>query len=75
MNYYDLETQMWDRQRETLRDADRRRLVASARVRPAVERAATPRVGIFAAIAAGFRSLLALDRTPRIEHPRLGDAS
>ena len=71
MNYYDLENQMWDRQRDTLRDADRRRLLAIARSRPDGEGGAAPRLGFLAAIAGGFRSLLALGRTARIP----GDAS
>jgi hypothetical protein len=74
MNYYDLETHMWDKQRETLRDADRRRLVAMAHSRPDVEGGGAPRLGVLAAIVAGFRSLLAPARTSRIERPGLGDA-
>lgn len=75
MNYYDLETHMWDKQRETLRDADRRRLVAMAHSRSDVEGGIAPRLSVLAAIAAGFRSLFAPARTSRIERPGLGDAS
>jgi hypothetical protein len=75
MNYYDLETHMWDKQRETLRDADRRRMVAMARSQPDSKGAAAPRLGVLATIAAGFRSLVGPGRTARIEHPGLGDAS
>ena len=75
MNYYDLETHMWDKQREMLRAADRRRLVAMAHSRSDVEGGAAPRQGVLSAIAAGFRSMLAPGRTARIEHPRLSDAS
>ena len=75
MNYYDLETHMWDKQRETLRNADRRRLVAMAHSRPDVEGGAAPKLGVLAAIAAGFRSLFAPARTSRTERSGLGDAS
>jgi hypothetical protein len=75
MNYYDLENQMWDRQRDTLRDADRRRLVAIGRSRPEGHGAAAPRLGILGTITAGFRSLLVPGRTARIEHAGMGDAS
>jgi hypothetical protein len=75
MNYYDLENQMWERQRDTLHAADRRRLVAMARARPDGQGGPAPRLGILAALGAGFRSLLVPGRTARIEHPRLGDAS
>jgi hypothetical protein len=75
MNYYDLETHMWDRQRETLRDADRRRLVAMAHSRSDVASGVAPRLGLLASIAAGFRSLFGPARTSRIERPGLGDAS
>ena len=74
MNYYDLETHMWDKQRDTLRDADRRRLVAMARSLPDTDAGAGPRLGVLAAIAAGFRSLLVPTHTSRIERPGLGDA-
>lgn len=75
MNYYDLENQMWDRQRDTLRAADRRRLVAMARSRPDEQAGRTARVSVWTAVASGVRSLLVPGRTARIEHPRLGDAS
>ena len=71
MNYYDLENQMWERQRDSLRDADRRRLLAIARSRPDGDRGAASRFGFLAAIAAGFRSLSVPGRTARVE----GDAS
>jgi len=70
MNVYDLENQMWDRQRDTLRAAERRRLVAIAQSPADGEGAAAPRPGFLAAIAGGFRSLLAPGRTARIQ----GDA-
>lgn len=75
MNYYDLENHMWERQRDTLRDADRRRMVANAGSRPDVQRTTASGIGILAALAAGLRSLLVPGRTARIDHPRLGDAS
>jgi hypothetical protein len=67
---YDLENRMWDRQRDMLRDADRDRLVALAQSRPDGEGGAASRPGFLAAIAGGFRSLLAPGRTARIQ----GDA-
>jgi hypothetical protein len=75
MNFYDLETHMWDKQRETLRAADRRRLVAMAHSKSEAEGGAAPRRGFLAAVAAGFGSLLAPARSSRIERPGFGDAS
>jgi len=75
MNYYDLENHMWERQRDTLRNADRRRMVANAGSRPEAQRGTASGMGVLAALAAGLRSLLVPDRTARIEHPRLGDVS
>ncbi len=75
MNCYDLENQMWDRQRDTLRDAERRRLVAIARTRPNGHGGGAPRLGFIAAIAAGFRSRWLPGRTARVEHLGMGDAS
>jgi len=75
MNYYDLETQMWDKQREMLRDADRRRLVAISRARPDGQSGHAPRFSVRAAVANAFRSLAVPGRTSRIEHPGLSDAS
>jgi len=75
MNYYALETQMWDKQREMLRGADMRRLAAIAREQPAGESAHAPRVGVLAAVANALRSMVAPGGTARIEHPGLSDAS
>jgi hypothetical protein len=71
MNYYDLENQMWDRQRDTLRAADRRRLVAMAHSGPDGHGGDAPRLGFVAAIATAVRSLMVPGRTARVE----GDAS
>jgi len=67
---YDMENRMWDRQRDMLRDADRDRLVALAQSRPDGEGGAASKPGLLAAIAGGFRSLLAPRRTARVQ----GDA-
>ena len=71
MNYYDLENQMWDRQRDTLRGANRRRLVAMAQARPDGQGGGAPRLGFVAAIATAVRSLMVPGRTARVE----GDVS
>lgn len=75
MYEYDLETQMWDRQRDMLRDAGERRLAVIAHSRPDGQGGHGPRLGFLAAMASGLRSLLTPGRTARIEHPGLGDAS
>ena len=76
MNYYDLENHMWERQRDTLRDADRRRMVAKAGSQPDARSRTGSGTGILVAVAAGLRSLLLPGRTGRIDHPKqLGDAS
>lgn len=75
MNYYAMETQMFDRQKEMLHDADRRRLVAASHARPEGKAVNAPNGGILAATAGFLRSLLVAGRSARIEHPEFGDAS
>jgi len=74
MHSYDLENQMWGRQRTELRDADNRRLVAMAHTRPDAKRATGMHSGVRATFAAGLRALLR-GRAAPIERPGLGDAS
>jgi hypothetical protein len=55
MNYYALETQMFEKQREMQREAAMRRLVAASRERPETPSDSRPRVGFLTAIAGAFR--------------------
>ncbi len=59
MNYYALETQMFDKQREMLREADRRRLAASGRERPAGVSVPSRRLRVRAAVAKALRTVVA----------------
>jgi hypothetical protein len=60
MNYYALETQMFDQQREMLRKAEARRLVAASRERSAEPSESEARAGFLTAIANAFRRKLAV---------------
>ncbi|HLZ95550.1 MAG TPA: hypothetical protein VKT20_09505 [Candidatus Dormibacteraeota bacterium] len=75
MNYYSMETQMFDRQREILHNAEMRRLALAGRERPLANGKSAPRSALVTAIARTWRSMLAPGRTSRIEHPEFGDAS
>lgn len=75
MYEYDLERHMWDKQRDMLRGASERRLVALADARPDGHHGRASRLGVLAAMASGVRSLLVPGRTARVERPGLGDAS
>jgi len=55
MNYYALETQMFEKQRDMQREAAMRRLVAASRERPEGRSDREPRVGFLTAIAGVFR--------------------
>ena len=55
MNYYALETQMFDKQRETLHRAELRRLAATAKERPVGQNGPEPRVGLLTALANALR--------------------
>lgn len=75
MNPYSLEMLARDRQREMLREADKRRLLALARVRPDEQRPSAARLAGLAAIANALRTMVVPGRKVRIEQPGLGDAS
>ncbi len=75
MNYYDLETQMWDRQRDLLHGAEMRRLAAGAGDPPEGQEAHGTPHGWMTAIAGAVRAMVAPARSARIERPNLGDAS
>jgi hypothetical protein len=74
MNYYDLETQMWDRQRDLLQAAEMRRLAAGAGERHQPPAASGARHGWMSAIAGAVRAMVAPGRSARVERPGLGDA-
>jgi hypothetical protein len=75
MNYYDLEMQMWDRQRDLLHNAEMRRLAAGAGERHEGHAANGARHAWMTAIVGAVRAMVAPGRSARVERPGLGDAS
>jgi hypothetical protein len=59
MNYYALETQMFEKQRDLQRKAERRRLVAAAPELPVTQAAGAPRLSVRRAVAKALRAVVA----------------
>jgi hypothetical protein len=73
MNYYELESHMFDRHHEMVRKAESRRLMSVDVERPARTSHAEASAGFFSAIGQALRARVLPGRAIAVERPSMGD--